>query len=113
MADKKNLETDWLAVMWSPTTNEPIKLEDVLKVVNLNPIYFSTLFARKTAQNFCRMRYVVQLKKACELLADSDMNINEIADSLSLRMRYFSKLFRKNGIETNGVSKEFMGDAYG
>lgn len=97
MADKKNLKPIRLACSYVESHyNEPIKLEDVAKVVNLNPIYFSTLFARKTGQNFTEYVTLFKLKKACELLADSDMNINEIADSLGFTdARYFSKLFRK------------------
>ena len=97
MADKKNLKPIRLACSYVESHyNEPIKLEDVAKVVNLNPIYYSTLFARKTGQNFTEYVTLFKLKKACELLADSDMNINEIADSLGFTdARYFSKLFRK------------------
>lgn len=97
MTDKKNLKPIRLACSYVERHyNEPIKLEDVAKVVNLNPIYFSTLFAKKTGQNFTEYVTLFKLKKACELLSGSDMNINEIADSLGFTdARYFSKLFRK------------------
>lgn len=75
---------------------EAIKLEDVAEIVNLNPAYFSTLFVRKTGQSFTEYVTLFKIKKACELLTNSDMNINEIAGSLGFPdARYFSKLFRK------------------
>lgn len=97
MVDKKNLKPIRLACSYvEQHYHEPIKLEDVAEVVNLNPAYFSTLFAKKTGQNFAEYVTLFRLKKACDLLAHSDMNINEIADSLGFSdARYFSKLFRK------------------
>lgn len=97
MVDKKNLKPIRLACSYvEEHYNEPIKLEDVAEIVNLNPAYFSTLFVKKTGQNFIEYVTLFRIKKACELLSNSDMNINEIADSLGFPdARYFSKLFRK------------------
>ena len=97
MVDKKNLKPIRLACSYvEEHYNEPIKLEDVAEIVNLNPAYFSTLFVKKTGQNFTEYVTLFRLKRACELLSHSDMNINEIAASLGFPdARYFSKLFRK------------------
>lgn len=97
LVDKKNLKPIRLACSYvEEHYNEPIKLEDMAEVVNLNPAYFSTLFVKKTGQNFTEYVTLFRLKKACDLLSHSDMNINEIADSLGFPdARYFSKLFRK------------------
>lgn len=97
LVDKKNLKPIRLACSYvEEHYNEPIKLEDVAEVVNLNPAYFSTLFAKKTGQNFTEYVTLFRLKRACELLSHSDMNINEIAATLGFPdSRYFSKLFRK------------------
>lgn len=97
LVDKKNLKPIRLACSFvEEHYRESIKLEDVAEIVNLNPAYFSTLFVRKTGQSFTEYVTLFKLKKACELLTNSDMNINEIAGSLGFPdARYFSKLFRK------------------
>lgn len=97
LVDKKNLKPIRLACSFvEEHYQEAIKLEDVAEIVNLNPAYFSTLFVRKTGQSFTEYVTLFKIKKACELLTNSDMNINEIAGSLGFPdARYFSKLFRK------------------
>lgn len=97
MVDRKNLKPIRMACSYvEEHFSESIKLEDVARILNLNPAYFSTLFVKKTGQNFTEYVTLFRLKKACELLAQSDMNVNEIAMSLGFSdVRYFSKLFRK------------------
>lgn len=96
--DKKNTKPIRQACDYvSQHYGESIRLEDVAEAVKLSPSYFSTLFAKKTGQNFSDYVTSFKMKKACEMLSSSDMNINEIADKLGFPdSRYFSKLFRKN-----------------
>ena len=97
LVEKRSLKPIRLACAYvEEHYKEPIKLEDVARVVNLNPSYFSALFTRKTGQSFNEYVSLYKIKKSCELLSGSNMNINEIADTLGFTdARYFSKLFRK------------------
>ncbi len=73
-----------------------INLEDVAKVVNLNPVYFSRLFKSETGKNFTEYVTEYRIKIARELLKSSDKNISEIAYELGYNdSRYFSRLFKK------------------
>jgi two-component system response regulator YesN len=73
-----------------------ISLEDVANEVQLSSAYFSNIFKKETGQNFTEFITESKINKAKDLLMRSNMNINEIADSLSFSdARYFSKIFKK------------------
>jgi len=86
---------------------EQISLEDTAAVVGLNPAYFSSLFTKQTGQNFSDYVILYKIKKACDYLAEGEMNINEIADHLGFSdARYFSKVFKKKmGIKPTEYKK--------
>lgn len=76
--------------------DKPLRLEDVARVAGLSSAYFSTMFSKTTGQTFSDYVANVKIGKACEFLERSDMNVNEIAQTLGFPdARYFSKLFRK------------------
>lgn len=73
-----------------------IRLEDVAGKIGLSTVYFSNLFSKKTGQTFSDYLTDFRIKKACEMLEKSDMNVSEIAEKVSFNdVRHFSKLFRK------------------
>jgi len=77
--------------------SDQIKLEDVANEVYLSPAYFSNIFKKETGQNFIDFITDYRIKAAKDLLRDSDLSINEIADKVGYgEQRYFSKLFKKS-----------------
>lgn len=77
--------------------SEKITLSEVAKSVYMSENYFSSYF-RKVA-NVSFMDYVTELrlKKACELMKTTDMNINEIAlESGFNNMSNFYRIYKKH-----------------
>lgn len=87
--------------------SEHITLETMASLVNFNPIYFSNLFKREVGKSFTEYLTEYRMKKAKEMLRDTDKNINEIADALGYSdARYFSKVFKKEiGIKPSEYRK--------
>nr|WP_276008940.1 AraC family transcriptional regulator [Aequitasia blattaphilus] len=73
-----------------------VKLDDVSKILDLNPAYLSSLFKKETGINFLDYLHDYRLEKAKTLLKDSNYNISEISDLVGYNdSRHFSKLFKK------------------
>lgn len=87
--------------------SEQLTLEKMAQIVNLNPVYFSSLFKKESGQNFTEYLTGFRMMKAKEMLRKGDKNISEIADALGyLDARYFSKVFKKNvGIKPTDYRK--------
>jgi two-component system, response regulator YesN len=76
---------------------EKILLEDVAKVVDLNPVYFSVIFKEKTGMNFSAYLIYIRMEKAKKLLINSNETIAAIGDAVGYSdQKYFSQLFKKN-----------------
>lgn len=76
--------------------SERLSLERMAEIVDLNPVYFSTLFKKETGSNFSDYLTQFRIKKAKEFLREDSMNVNEIAEALGFSdARYFSKVFKK------------------
>ena len=75
---------------------DEITLEDVASHIHLNPIYFSRLFKEKTGQTFMQYLTEIRMEKAKDYLINTDMSINEIANSVGYQdSKYFSRIFKK------------------
>ncbi len=76
---------------------EKILLEDVAKVVDLNPVYFSVIFKEKTGMNFSAYLIYIRMEKAKKLLVSSNETIAAIGDAVGYSdQKYFSQLFKKS-----------------
>ena len=74
-----------------------IHLDDVAGEVCLSSVYFSSVFKKETGQNFVDFLTGYRMEVAKKLLKNSNLNVKEIAYSVSYTdTRYFSKLFKKN-----------------
>ncbi|WP_386818141.1 AraC family transcriptional regulator [Luteolibacter algae] len=76
--------------------NMPLTLKDLATHANQSVPYYSKLF--KAHHNQSPMTYFIQLKirKACELLDQTEMNIQEVAHKIGYEdAYYFSRLFKK------------------
>lgn len=76
---------------------EKILLEDVAKVVDLNPVYFSVIFKEKTGMNFSAYLIYIRMEKAKKMLRSSNETIAAIGDAVGYSdQKYFSQLFKKS-----------------
>lgn len=77
--------------------HKDISLDDVSKEVNISPYYFSKLFKEETGENFIEYLTNVRMKKAKELLTNTDMSMKEICCNIGYSdPNYFSRIFKKN-----------------
>lgn len=76
--------------------SENMSLETISAVVDLNPVYFSSIFKKETGQNFIEYLTAVRLEQAKTLLLESDYNISEIAWKVGYQdEKYFMRVFKK------------------
>ncbi|MCR4989274.1 MAG: helix-turn-helix domain-containing protein [Lachnospiraceae bacterium] len=77
--------------------SKDISLDDVSRIVNISPYYFSKLFKESTGENFIEYLTNIRIEKAKELLAGSDMSMKEICMMCGYQdPNYFSRTFKKN-----------------
>lgn len=73
-----------------------LTLDEVSRVVDISPYYFSKLFKQETGENFIEYLTKIRIKNAEVLLKDSDYSIKEIcALSGYGDPNYFSRIFKK------------------
>ena len=77
--------------------SKDISLDDVSRVVNISPYYFSKLFKEATGENFIEYLTNIRMEKAKELLQKSEMSMKEICAMCGYSdPNYFSRTFKKN-----------------
>lgn len=75
---------------------EDISLEDVAEQVNISPQYFSKLIKKSTGFNFIDWLSMLRVKKAKELLTNSDLTVKEVCFMVGYKdPNYFSRIFKK------------------
>lgn len=89
-----------------------ITLEDVAKHVYLSPIYFSSYFKKKTGEKYSDYLQNIKIKKAMELLEDTDVKIPTISEMSGFRdVNYFHKIFKNQiGLTPSEYRKKFRGE---
>lgn len=76
--------------------DELLSLESVSEIVNLNSSYFSALFKKRMNQGFSDYILQLRIKKAKELLVETNLSIAQIAQQVGYHdPKHFSKLFKK------------------
>lgn len=74
-----------------------ITLNSVAETMHLNGSYASRIFKKKTGKNFTDYVTMKRMEYACNLLANTEMSVNEIIDYLSYKdPRHFRELFKKH-----------------
>ncbi len=74
-----------------------ISLDDVSRVVNISPYYFSKIFKDESGSNFIEYLTSVRIEKAKDLLLNSDKSMKEICLMCGYAdPNYFSRSFKKN-----------------
>ncbi|MFD2330312.1 helix-turn-helix domain-containing protein [Cohnella sp. GCM10020058] len=85
-----------------------ITLEEVADMLHINSSYFSRLFKRETGYNFIQYVTTSKMERAKEMLARSNMSVEEVAARLGYENKsYFAKLFKKH---IGGTPGEYRGD---
>lgn len=86
---------------------EPVSLELVSDYVGFNSAYFSTLFKKETGVTFLEYLTDVRMKKAKELLKETNLNIAAICEEVGYSdVKYFTKSFAKyTGLKPSGYRK--------
>lgn len=73
-----------------------ISVKEVADLVRLSPNYFSHLFKKTTGANFTEYVNAVRVAQARRLLAESDLKIYEIAETVGYTdYKYFSAVFTR------------------
>ena len=77
--------------------NKDISLEDVSRVVNISPYYFSKIFKEDTGENFIEYLTCIRIDRAKELLETTEYSMKEICAQIGYAdPNYFSRSFKKN-----------------
>lgn len=75
---------------------EEITLDDIARVVNLSPFYFSRLYKEESGVNFIDRLMTIRIDKAKEYFLQSDLSVKEVSMLVGYSdPNYFSKLFKK------------------
>ena len=73
-----------------------LSLDEVSKIVNISPYYFSKLFKEETGENFIEYVTAARIRGAKEMLKKPDVSIKEVcAMSGYSDPNYFSRIFKK------------------
>jgi len=87
-----------------------IMLQDVANFACISPGYLSTLFKREHNQNLIDFINQTKIDRACELLRENKLRINEISYILGYENAfYFSRVFRQYTGSTPSEFKEKIG----
>lgn len=83
-----------------------ISLEECAHAFHTTPYALSKVFKQVTGMNFIDYLTALRIDKAKELLSDSDMKVNEIAERIGFQPSYFIRLFKKFENMTPGQYRE-------
>lgn len=86
---------------------EIVSLEIVSEHIGFNPAYFCSLFKKETGSAFLEYVTDVRMKKARELLKETNMNVAAVCEEVGYKdVRHFTKSFTKStGLKPNEYRK--------
>lgn len=76
--------------------DQDLSLEEISKVVNLSPFYFSRFYKDETGVNYINRLIDIRIEKSKALLLETDLPIKDLSVRVGyIDSNYFSKLFKK------------------
>lgn len=72
-----------------------ISLDNCAEHIGINPYYLSKSFKQITGKNFIDYLTELRLEKAKELLRDTELKINDVAEQVGYQHTYFNRIFKK------------------
>lgn len=89
--------------------DEELKLEDMARMADLAPGYFSFLFKQATGKSFVEYTNYLRIHKSMQMIRDSDMKIIDIFMSVGFNhIGHFNRMFRKiTGVTPSQFRKQF------
>lgn len=89
---------------------EPISLNCVASIFNINEVYLSQFFKEQTGVNFSRFIEQLRIEQSCELLCNTDMTVDHIASQVGYGNRHsYRKAFQRVKGENPSRYKELNG----
>jgi AraC-like DNA-binding protein len=87
---------------------EPIRLEEVAAVANLNPAAFCRYFKQQTNQTFVELLNDLRINYACRLLIDSDRDVGQVCFESGFRnVPHFNQVFKaRKGVSPSAFRRE-------
>ena len=87
-----------------------LSLDEVSRMVNISPYYFSKLFKQGTGENFIEYLTRVRMEHARRLLEDPDASIKQVCVMSGYGdPNYFSRLFKKyEGVTPSEYRERFL-----
>ena len=74
-----------------------LSLQHLSNEYNINYTYCSELFKKVTGYNFSHYITNIRLRKACEMILETEMSITDISYKVGYNdYHYFAKVFKKN-----------------
>jgi AraC-like DNA-binding protein len=74
----------------------PISITELADVIDRTPNYVSTIFRQVTGRTVSEYIQQIRITAACDLLANSQMTVNEVSDYLGYcEPSYFNKVFKR------------------
>jgi two-component system response regulator YesN len=90
---------------------EDITLDDIARVVNLSPYYFSRFYKEASGRNFIDRLIAIRIDKAKFYFQNTDLSLKEVSGMVGYQdPNYFSKLFKKMTGYTATEYKEYFND---
>lgn len=83
---------------------ERLEAAELGRMFGYHPFYLNQIFRQETGLPLHRYQMECRMRRACDMLACTDLSIREIADSLGFsQSSYFSEMFKKMRGQTPGA----------
>ena len=108
--ERKEIFTEKLKAYLKLHYREEVSLDDLAAYFDLTPAYCSTLIREAAGSNFSRLLLEVRVRKAKELLKETNLKIYEIAEQTGYGdVKYFNRIFkRETGVTPARYREEYL-----